>query len=147
MVRSSATLAGRESEDPRGGEDLRGDVDRAVTLLVACRLTELNLRGSDIALGAGRSTVLETVDGPPLAACLNLSISRFSASSSAPPSSSASSSPPPSPPRDVIQPVADVENRFSNAFDGDSTGAEASDDRAGSDEAKRAASEGASESS
>lgn len=147
-VSSSDAAAGRAEEDRAGGgDDLSGEVGAAVNvevLLVACRRTAANLRGSEIALGAGRSTVLE--EAVPLATCLSLAISRFNASSSTGPSSASSSSPAPRPPREVIHPVAEVENRFRSALDGDSLGSDRSEARAESDEAKRAANEGASES-
>lgn len=148
VVSSSDATAGRAEDDRGGGDDLSGEVGAAVNvevLLVACRPVVANLRGSDIADGGGRSTILDE-DAPPLAACLSLSISRFNASSSAAPSSSSSSSPSPRPPSEVIHPVADVENRFSSALDGDSLGIDRSEARAGSDEAKSAANEGVSES-
>lgn len=137
----------RGLDERGGGDDLSGeDVDRAVILLVACKPLAANLRGSDMALGGGRSTVRD-VEASPLAACLSLAISRFNASSSAATSSSSSSSPAPNPPNEVIHPVADVENRFSSALDGDSFGIDRSETFAESFEAKRAANEGPSESS
>ena len=145
VVRAGTAIA-PGLDERGGGEDLSGDeADRAVILLVACNPFAANLRGSDIALGGGRSTVLE-VEGSPLAACLSLAISRFNASSSAAASSSSPSSPAPSPPKEVIHPFADVENRLSSALDGDSVGIDLSVTFAGSEEAKRAANEGASES-